>query len=154
MPLQLLEITAPSPRRKAIEGLLAGVESHDRSVQVLEDGRLLFRVALDAGRTEPVLDEFRKRFPDPDSRVLVLEVAAASPPLPSAPEPTRPEWPRLVDFLPWTRKLDRVGRQELVATLSEGAGLTPVFVTLVLLSTVAAAVGFYENARPSSSAPW
>ena len=146
VPLQLLEFTVPESRREALESLLGSVDTFDRTLLWLDDKRVLVRVVLEAGRTEPVLDEFRKRFPEPVNRVVVLEVAAASPTPPPTPAPSvTPSGLRLVDFLPWTRKLDRVSRQELIAALTEGARLTPVFLTLVVLSTIVVVVGFYEN---------
>ncbi len=146
MPLELIEFTVPESRREALESLLGSVEVFDHSLLQLAHERILVRVVLEAGRTEPVLDEFRRRFPEPENRVIVLEVAAASPaPPPTPTEPVTSSGLRLADFLPWTRKLDRVSRQELVAALSEGAGLTPVFLTLVVLATIIVAVGFYEN---------
>ena len=106
----------------------------------LPDGEVLVRILLDAERNEAVLDLLEKHYTgEKGNRVVILPVEAT---LPRAePEPAAaPEQPPSAEQPP-----GRIGREELYEDIKDAARLSRVYLAMVVLSTVVAAVGLYYN---------
>lgn len=106
----------------------------------LADGEVLVRILLDAGQSEAVMDLLAERYGGAEgTRVVVLPVEATLPrdePVPAA-APGQPP--------PERTPSGRIGREELYEDIKDGARCTPVYLTMVVLSTVVAGIGLRHN---------
>ncbi len=110
-----------------------------RQLQLADEG-VLMRVLVDAEQTETVLDLLENRFADDEgNRVVVLPVEAT---LPRAdPEAvTTPEQAQAEKETP-----QRISREELYEDIKDAARCSRVYLAMVTLSTIVAAVGLYYN---------
>ncbi|KPK62142.1 MAG: hypothetical protein AMK73_06695 [Planctomycetes bacterium SM23_32] len=139
MALRLIEMVCPEERGAEVEDLVRQYKPlglwHDR----LLGGQIIVKMLLLAQQAEPVLDSLEGHFGGMEGfRVLVLPVQAAVP----RPEPAeeegdgeglRPSEP------------PRISRQELRAEVSASAQLTRIFLAMIALSSLVAAVGMWRN---------
>jgi uncharacterized hydrophobic protein (TIGR00341 family) len=140
MALRLIEmVLTKDDGAEACELLKEFTVLEHRQLQ-LADGGVLMRVLVDAEQTETVLDLLGKRFAgEEETRVVVLPVEAT---LPRAdPEPvTTPEQAQADKETP-----QRISREELYEDIKDAARLSRVYLAMVTLSTIVAAVGLYYN---------
>ena len=106
----------------------------------LPDGEVLVRILLDVEQSEAVLDVLEKRYAGQDgSRVVVLPVEATLPR--AVPEGAG----ALGQPLPEGKSPERIGREELYEDIKDAARCSRVYLAMVVLSTIVAAVGLYYN---------
>ena len=121
-------------------GPFSGVKGfYSRQIQ-LSDGEVLVRILLDAEQSEAVLDLLEKRCSaGKGSRVVILPVEAT---LPRAePEPAAAS-----DQTPAEKKsVGRISREELYEDIKNRAQCSRVYLAMVVLSTIVAAIGLYYN---------
>ncbi|MGH6839793.1 MAG: TIGR00341 family protein [Methylocella sp.] len=98
----------------------------------LPDGELLVRILLEAEQVEEVLD-FIEELAGQGKRVVILPVVATLPR--DEPEPAESE----------EKPPERISREELYEDIKNGARWTRGYMAMAVLSTVAAAVGLYQN---------
>ncbi len=127
----------------------AGVRERLNECKVLEhrqirltDGGVLVRILLDREQSETVMDQLDKRYSGgKGNRVVILPVEATLPRSQTEPEPevtaTSEKSP------PEEKPPERIGREELYEDIKNGARLSRVYVAMVVLSTVVAAIGLY-----------
>ena len=127
----------------------AGVRERLNECKVLEhrqirlaDGGVLVRILLDREQSETVMDQLDKRYSGgKGNRVVILPVEATLPRSQAEPEPevtaTSEKSP------PEEKPPERIGREELYEDIKNGARLSRVYVAMVVLSTVVAAIGLY-----------
>ena len=100
----------------------------------LSDGEVLVRILLDAEQSEAVLDLFEERYAGGHgNRAVILPVVATLPrdePEPAASEEKPPE---------------RISREELYEDIKNGARCSRVYLAMVVLSTIVAAIGLHQN---------
>ena len=131
MPLRVLLFAVPEKDEEAVAALLAeaGPWAAWRS---REGGEVLYHVFLEAGQVEPVSDALQNRF-GKALRLAVLPVEAVVPPPEEAKPPEEKPSP------------ERVGREELYQELSEASEAGGVYLALVALATLVAAVGLVKG---------
>jgi uncharacterized hydrophobic protein (TIGR00341 family) len=102
----------------------------------LDDDKKLVRILVSTGGTEAVIDEFDKRFKWLEDYRVVLMPAEATLPRPAEDPPETA-----------SRKSDpeRIAREELYANVGASAKLSSVFLSMVALSTIVAAVGLLRD---------
>jgi uncharacterized hydrophobic protein (TIGR00341 family) len=134
MALRLIEMVLPEKDSEEIRELLKEHTVLEHRQLRLPDGEMLVRILLQAEQGEAVLDILGKRYAGKEgNRLVILAVEATLPrddPEPSATEENSPE---------------RIGREELYEDIKAAARCTRVFLTMVVLSTIVAAVGLYYN---------
>jgi uncharacterized hydrophobic protein (TIGR00341 family) len=130
----------------------AGVRELLNECKVLEhrqirsaDGEVLVRILLDAEQSEKVLDLLEKRYSnDEGNRVVILPVEATLPRAQAEPEPEpQPATSELPS--PEEKPPERIGREELYEDIKNGARLSRVYMSMVALSTLVAAIGLNHN---------
>lgn len=139
---RLIQILVPAEREAELRELIerggAGEPWHDPS-----DNLRLFSIQVPAERVESVLDPIQSQFCETEGfRVVVVPVEAI---LPRQEDPGGegsggegpPEEP--------TQNSTRISREELYADLLGHTKVTPVFLIMVVLSTIVAAVGLARN---------
>lgn len=99
-------------------------------------------VLVTSEQTEAVMDLLNRHFSELEGfRIILVSVEASLPHPEPEPEPPRPAEPPPEP----ARKFGRVSREELYAQLSETVQPTPVYVVLVMLSTIVAAFGLFRS---------
>jgi len=139
---RLIQILVPVDKEAQLRELIEqveGVESwHDPS-----DSVRLFSVQVPSERVEAVLDPVQAQFCKTEGFRAVVVPVEASLPRPQQPEPESvgdegaPAGP--------VRAVMRISREELYADLSGHTRVTPVFMIMVVLSAIVAAVGLARN---------
>jgi len=134
MALRLIEMVVQERDGEEVRELLKEHTVLEHRQLRFPDGEILVRILLQAEQGEAVLDLLGKRYAGKGgNRVVILPVEAALPrdePEPSATEEKSPE---------------RISREELYEDIKAAAQCTRVFLTMVALSTIVAAVGLYYN---------
>jgi len=95
---------------------------------------------LDAEETEAVLDRLEERYAGKEgNRVLILAVEATLP----RDEPEPADTPE--QGAPEEKSPERISREELYEDIKDAAQCTRVYLAMVVLSTIVAAVGLYYD---------
>ena len=134
MALRLIEMVLPEKDSEEIRELLKEHTVLEHRQLRLPDGEMLVRILLQAEQGEAVLDILGKRYAGKEgNRVVILAVEATFPR--DAPERSATE----------EKSPERIGREELYEDIKAAARCTRAFLTMVVLSTIVAAVGLYYN---------
>ena len=140
MALRLIEMVLPEKDGGEVRELLKEHKVLEHRQVRLPDGEVLVRILLDAEQSEAVLDLLEKQYAGAEgNRVVILPVEAT---LPRAePEPAAaPGQPP-----PEEKSPERIGREELYEDIKDAARCSRVYLAMVVLSTIVAAVGLYYN---------
>jgi uncharacterized hydrophobic protein (TIGR00341 family) len=145
MALRLLEIVLPEEEEKAAQDLLKGFDIihfwHERG----HEKGMLLKLLLSAEKAEPVLDALEKRFSSKGAfRITVLPVEASIPRPEPAPEPPSKE--KEVQAEPDQKTVEgRISREELYADIQDVAGFSRIYMVMVVLSALVAAIGILRD---------
>ena len=140
MALRLIEMVLREKDGGEVRELLKEHKVLEHRQVRLPDGEVLVRILLDAEQSEAVLDLLEKRYAGGEgNRVVILPVEAT---LPRAePEPAAaPGQPP-----PEEKPPERIGREELYEDIKDAARCSRVYLAMVVLSTIVAAVGLHHN---------
>ena len=138
MPLRLIEIVLREEDGAAVRELLEGQPVLEHRQLRLPDAQVLVRILLEAEHTEAVLDSLGDRYAGKDdSRVMILPVEATLPRAKEEPEPERPA--------PEENRSERISREELYEDIKDAARCSRIYLTMVVLSTIVAAIGLYYD---------
>jgi uncharacterized hydrophobic protein (TIGR00341 family) len=138
MALRLIEMVLPEKDGGEVRELLKEHKVLEHRQLRLPDAEVLVRILLDAEQSEAVLDLLEERYAGKDgNRVVILPVEAT---LPRAePEAAPGQAP------PEEKSPQRIGREELYEDIKDAARCSRVYLAMVVLSTIVAAVGLYYN---------
>lgn len=134
MALRLIEIVLREKDGGDLRELLKEHKVLEHRQIRLPDGEVLVRILLEARQSEAVLDLFEEQYAGGHgNRVVILPVEATLPrnePEPAASEEKPPE---------------RISREELYEEIENGARCSRVYLAMVVLSTIVAAIGLHQN---------
>ncbi|MEJ2761707.1 MAG: TIGR00341 family protein [Gammaproteobacteria bacterium] len=143
MALRLLELTVPGEEVEKILELLQGTTVIQTWTLPADGEERLVRILLDAEHVEAVSDALLGHFgPREGLRLLELPVEAT---VPAVEPPAKSEPEAQDETAPETTEPQRISREELYEDVAEASRLTPVYMTMVALSTVVAAVGLIRG---------
>ncbi|MEZ5319411.1 MAG: TIGR00341 family protein [Vicinamibacterales bacterium] len=142
MALRLLEVVVPATGLEQIPSLLQDTRAVPVWTSAVEAGTGVARILVDAQDAEAISDLLTRHFGSADRfRVVLLPVEATLPKIKRPPPPPAPE--------PGGRAgrvgPKRISREELYEDIAQASQLTPVYVVMVSLSTVVAAVGLIRG---------
>ena len=140
MALRLIEMVLQEKDGEEVRELLKQQKVLEHRQVRLADGEVLVRILLDAEECEAVLDLLEKREAGGQgNRVVILPVEAT---LPRAePEPAAaPEQPTSEK-----KTTERIGREELYEDIKDAARCSRIYLAMVVLSTIVAAIGLRNN---------
>jgi uncharacterized hydrophobic protein (TIGR00341 family) len=145
MALRLLEMVLKEKDGAGVRELLTDCKVLEHRQIQLADGEVLVRILLDAEQSETVMDLLEKRYSNSEgNRVVILPVEATLPRAQAEPEsepqPAASEPPPTEEKPP-----ERIGREELYEDIKNGARLSRVYMSMVALSTLVAAIGLNHN---------
>ncbi len=140
MALRLIEMVLRGKDGAEVREILKGHKVLEHRQVRLLDEEVLVRILLDAEQGEAVLDVLEKRYAGAEgNRVVILPVEAT---LPRAePEPVAVPGEASSEEKP----PGRIGREELYEDIKGAAQCSRVYLAMVVLSTIVAAVGLYYN---------
>jgi uncharacterized hydrophobic protein (TIGR00341 family) len=140
MALRLIEMVLQEKDGAEVRELLKEQKVLEHRQIRLPDGEVLVRILLDAERNEAVLDLLEKHYTSEEgNRVVILPVEAT---LPRAePEPAAAPGQAPIEEKP----PERIGREELYEDIKDAARSSQVYLAMVVLATVVAAIGLYYN---------
>lgn len=140
MALRLIEMVLQEKDGGEVLELLKDHELLEHRQVRLPDGEVLVRILLDAEETEAVLDLLGERYAGKEgNRVVILAVEATLP----RHEPEPADTPEQV--APEEKSPERISREELYEDIKDAAQCTRVYLAMVVLSTIVAAVGLYYD---------
>lgn len=143
MALRLIQVVLPERLQHTLGSIFEQLPVTDKWDTALGEEKFLCTVLLPAEKLEPLMDEFERRYSHESGfRLVLLPVEAAIPR--EDKEPPKEEAP--APKLPYARPfLTRISREELYHDISDACGITPLFLAMVVLSTVVAAVGLLRD---------
>ncbi|MFA6920449.1 MAG: TIGR00341 family protein [Gallionella sp.] len=140
MALRLIEMVLPEQDGVEVLDLLKEHKVLEHRQIRLSDGEVLVRILLDAEQSEAVLDLLGERYAGKEgNRVVILAVEATLPR--DEPEPTDTH----KQASPEEKSPERVSREELYEDIKDAAECSRVYIAMVVLSTIVAAVGLYYD---------
>jgi uncharacterized hydrophobic protein (TIGR00341 family) len=140
MSLRLIEMVLQDSDGAAVGELLQEHEVVEYRQVRLADGEVLVRILLDAEQSEPVLDMLAEHYTGAEgNRVVILPVEATLPRVEVEPAAESEE------AEPEAKSPERISREELYEDIRSAARCTRVYMAMVVLSTIVAAVGLYYN---------
>jgi uncharacterized hydrophobic protein (TIGR00341 family) len=144
MALRLIEMVLQEKDGAELRDLLKEHQVLEHRQLRLPDGEVLVRILLDAEQNEAVLDLLENRYTgEAGNRVVVLPVEATLPRAEPKPEPettAAPDQPSSEE-----KPSGRIGREELYEDIKDAAQCSRVYLAMVVLSTIVAAIGLYYN---------
>ncbi len=144
MALRLIEMVLKEKDGEETRGLLKEHKVLEHRQIRLGDGEVLVRILLDAEQIEAVLDVLENRYArEEGNRVVILPVEAT---LPRATPEAEPEPAITPEQAPTEEKPpERIAREELYEDIKDAARCSWVYLAMVVLSTIVAAIGLYYN---------
>ncbi len=140
MALRLIEMVLQEKDGGEVLELLKDHKLLEHRQVRLPDGEVLVRILLDAEETEAVLDLLEERYAGKEgNRVVILAVEATLP----RDEPEPADTPE--QGAPEEKSPERISREELYEDIKDAAQCTRVYLAMVVLSTIVAAVGLYYD---------
>ena len=133
--MRLIEVVCDPGHLDTVEGLCDRDDVVDSwSLTPTDETRVIVRLLVAPPGVQPILDTLQKQLGDAgDARIVVLAVEATMP---------RVEAP---DGAEGARRKQQSSREELYQDVERGARLDRTYLTLVVLSTVVAAIGLIED---------
>ncbi len=145
MALRMLEMVLREKDGAGVRELLNECKVLEHRQIRLADGEVLVRILLDAEQSETVMDLLEKRYSGGEgNRVVILPVEATLPRAQAEPEP-EPQPATSEPPPPEEKPPERIGREELYEDIKNGARLSRVYMAMVALSTLVAAIGLNHN---------
>lgn len=145
MALRLIELILPEDYLKHSQDVLKDCQASGIWYERLEENKILVRILLTAEKTEEAMDTFEKHFSNVDGFRIILFPVEASIPRPEEPE----EEPTKSVEIPPEQKLasniGRISREELYNDIVDSAKITKVYLIMVALSSIVAAIGLLHN---------
>jgi uncharacterized hydrophobic protein (TIGR00341 family) len=141
MALRLIELILPEEKSKEIQELIKDQNPIDIWYEKLLEDKILVRVLLTTEETEAVLDIFEKQFSMLDGFRVILFPVEATIPRSEIPEEKPPEQEKQA---PET-KVERISREELYEDIADAARISKVYIIMIVLSSIVAAIGLLRN---------
>jgi uncharacterized hydrophobic protein (TIGR00341 family) len=145
MALRLIEVFLPQDHAGQVDELVADPPPLGLWHMRTDEGRSAVRILVDAERSEAVLDSLESRFKQLEGfRVVLLPVEAAIPRPPEPPAAAADLGPSAEAETP-PGPGPRISREELYADIADTIRLSGVYLAMVVLSTIVAAVGLVHG---------
>ncbi len=146
MALRLIDIYLPSEKSQQVQDALEVRCIYNSWINHLIDNQMVMRVLIPSEETEPILDILQKQFCMIEGfRAFVLDVEAAIPRPEAEKKAVDAEAEQIEAEQKPATSLSRISREELYADVVETTKLTRVFILLVILSSIVAAIGMMRN---------
>ena len=144
MPERLITIVLPQSQGKEAIALMEKEQELTYWQEESADGHFVLSVLTDIDQSERIMDIFQRSFSLTKGFRLILLPVEASLPRPEVPKP--PPEPEKPDKKRFNLRIGaRISREELQADLVDSAKLSGVFVAMLILATIVAAIGLVHS---------
>jgi uncharacterized hydrophobic protein (TIGR00341 family) len=144
MALRLIEVFLPAEEKDRFQEILKDHKILGSWQEGLEEGKTLIKLLLPAEETGEVLDLMEKHFVSVEGFRIVLLPVEASIPRPQPEGEIKADAQQQVEEKP-SNKVAGISREELYADVEETARLSWIFIVLVILSSIVAAIGMLKG---------
>ncbi len=144
MALRLIEVFLPADEKTRFDQILKDHKILGSWQEGLAEGKILIKLLLPAEETGEVLDLMEKHFASVEGFRVILLAVEASIPRPQPEEETKAEAQQQDEGKPGN-KVAGISREELYADIEETAKLSWIFIVLVILSSIVAAIGMLKG---------
>lgn len=152
MALRLIEAFIPAAQERTLEGALEGLEVRGAWREPFADGLLLVRVLVEAEGSDAVVGALTDQFEGLEgfqAFILPVEAAVPQPAIGEEAEEggdgTREATGREAEGAKGLFRTSRVSIEELQAEVQDMSRLTRVYLAMVVLSTIVAAIGLLQD---------
>ena len=145
MSLRLLEMIVPQDRLETIEQLLLQQNIIAMWHCPMTDDTIVARILVPTKDSETVSDIFENRFQSLDCFRLTILPVEATIPRPVDQKDIKGSSLKLDENKKNLIKLSRVSREEMYIDINRAASLSPIFIIMVALSSIVAAVGLLRS---------
>jgi uncharacterized hydrophobic protein (TIGR00341 family) len=145
MALRLIEVILPQQYQHKVQEILQDQEVLGIWQAGLSQDQILVRLLLPTEKTEPVLDLLKKHYSHVDGFRVMLLTVEASLPRPEPPEGKKEKQKETQPEEVSKSKTSRISRQELYADITQSAQLSRVYLVMVVLSSLVAAIGLLRD---------
>jgi uncharacterized hydrophobic protein (TIGR00341 family) len=146
MPIKQVEVTIPKQGKGSIEKILEGdfIIDYWQGKLTGPSEKYLLKVLIDAKDGEQFLDNAEQLLGSYEGFRIVMTPVDAT--IPRIKEPKK-NVKEKVSLQPWEQPLKglRVSREELFSTISDGIALNRIYIAMVMLSTIVAALGILRD---------
>lgn len=144
MAMRYLQIFIPEIPGEELKALVAEHAIIGTYRDASESDRVVVHLVLEAEESEPIMDEFAKRFEDDDKfRLILFAIEAVLPRSESEDiDQIQEDKDEVGDAV---AESGRVSREELYNMVANGLGINRVFVAMALLSSIVACVGLLRD---------
>ena len=138
MAQRLLEIIVPRSEKNKLTEMLVEHKASWLGMTNISETNIMAKVILQAEETESLTDALEKKFSIlKDFHVFLLPVEAT---IPRKPEPPKEE-----NAPNSKQKTAHINREELYGDIADGTKLTKVFILMIILSSIVAAIGLINS---------
>ena len=145
MALRLIELILPQDQLKYSQEILKDCQADGVWYEQLEEDKILIRILLPAEKTEEAMDTFEKHFSIVDGFRLLLFPVEASIPRPEQPEEEPVTYVEIPPQQELASNIGRISREELYNDVADSAKITKIYLIMVALSSVVAAIGLLRS---------
>lgn len=145
MAQRLIEVVLPRQYEHKVQEILREHKVLGMWQSGLSQDQVMVRVLLPTQETEAVLDLLKKHYSHVEGFRVILLPVEASLPRPEPEEKKAPKEEKIQPESPSQAKAARISRQELYADIERSAELNRVYLVLVVLSSIVAAIGVLHN---------
>ena len=144
MALRLIEIVLAEQHIDGIQRLLVDHPSLDYWYDKISKGKILVRVLLPSEETEEMVELFNRHFSTTDGfRIILIPIEASVPRADQFVETGQQE--KSITEANHKRRIKRISREELYEDIADTTELSHVYIVMVVLSSIVAAIGILQN---------
>ena len=147
MALRMVELFLPNVAEKRVDEVFGAEVYHIVWKDMISDNQMLLRILIPSEVTQDLMDIVEREFSMIEGmQVVILPVEAANPKIPEAKEEItlQKEFPFL--HIPELQSA-KVARQELVEDIEDSIKFSWIYIIMVILSTVVAAIGILRDSE-------
>lgn len=145
MALRMIEVMLSGEETIETDDLLKDHAILDAWSEKLPENRVRMKILLPVEETESVLNLLENRFSGREGFRVILLAVEATLPRPEAPESSAEAESTANAAAEQQQKLERISREELYTDIADTARLSSVYIVLVILSTIVAAIGILRS---------
>ena len=145
MALRLMELILPEDQIILAQDILKNCQALGIWNENLQENKILIRILLPAEKTEEAMDTFEKHFSLVEGFRIILFSVEASIPRPEQPEEKPPEPVEEQPEQQLASNIGRISREELYNDVEDSAKITKIYLIMVILSSIVAAIGLLRS---------
>jgi len=145
MSLRMIDIVLPQEFKNETEKLIKGQNPLDFWDEEISEGQIKIKVLVSTESTEQIMDALKKRFNNVEGFRMILVAVEASVPRPDEKKKDEEKTEALSAQENKEKRSSRISREELYSDVDIMTRMSWIYVALMILASVVAAVGILRN---------